>query len=149
MSSDGRRRTELAERRDGGRVVAVTGAYSFVGAELIKRLEADRRYAKILACDIRKPAFPLEKTQFHKIDLTMPAADADLSALFQREKVDTVVHAAFLSTPTHNNAWAHELESIGTMHVLNASGEAGVGKLVLFSTTLVYGASPLNPNFLY
>lgn len=130
------------------RIVAVTGAYSFVGAELIKRLEADRRYAKVLAIDVRKPTFPLSKTQFHKIDLTMPTADADLSALFKREGVDTVVHAAFLSTPTHNNAWAHELESIGTMHVLNAAGEAQVGKLVLFSTTLVYGASPTNPNFL-
>ncbi len=153
--SDGDKRarraaTALTERRvdPDARVVAVTGAYSFVGAELVKRLEMDRRYAKILAVDIRKPSFPLTKTQFHKIDLTMPAADADLAALFTREKVDTVVHAAFLSTPTHNSAWAHELESIGTMHVLNAAGEAQVAKLVLFSTTLVYGASPLNPNFL-
>src|SRR5260221_7953443 len=133
---------------DTGRVVAITGAYSFVGAELTRRLEADRRCAKILAVDVRKPTFPLTKTQFHKIDLTMPTADADLAALWKSQGVDTVVHAAFLSTPTHNTAWAHELESIGTMHVLNAAGEAGVRKLVLFSTTLVYGASPANPNFL-
>src|SRR6185312_11458371 len=103
------------------RVVAVTGAYSFVGAELIKRLERDRRYYKVLAIDIRKPTFAMSKTQFHKIDLTMPTADADLAAVWKREGVDTVVHAAFLSTPTHANAWAH---------------------------TVVYGAHPLNPNFL-
>ena len=131
-----------------GRVVAVTGAYSFIGAELIRRLEADRRYRRVLAIDVRKPTLPLSKTQFHKIDLTIPAADGDLAGVFAREQVDTVVHAAFLSTPTHNTAWAHELEAIGTMHVLNAAGEAGVRKLVQFSTTLVYGASPLNPNFL-
>src|SRR5947208_1258887 len=141
-------KSEMVERRDGGRVVAVTGAYSFVGAELIKRLEVDKRYAKVLACDIRKPTFPLSKTQFHKIDLTMPAADADLAGLFQRERVDTVVHAAFLSTPTHNYSWAHELESIGTMHVLNAVAECNVRKLVAWSQTVVYGAHPLNPNFL-
>src|SRR5438876_11999932 len=97
------------------RIVAVTGAYSYMGAELIKRLERDRRYYKVLAIDIRKPTFPMSKTQFHKIDLTLPTADADLAAIWKREGVDTVVHAAFLSTPTHANAWAHELESIGTM----------------------------------
>ncbi|MCA1663030.1 MAG: NAD-dependent epimerase/dehydratase family protein [Myxococcales bacterium] len=130
------------------RVVAVTGAYSFIGAELIKRLERDRRYYKVLAVDIRKPTFPMSKTQFHKIDLTMPTADADLAAIWKREGVDTVVHAAFLGTPTHANAWAHELESIGTMHVLNACAETAVRKLVVWSQTVVYGAHPLNPNFL-
>src|SRR6516225_9998417 len=74
------------------RVVAVTGAYSYIGAELIKRLERDRRYYKVLAVDIRKPTFPMSKTQFHKIDLTLPAADADLAAVWKREGVDTVVH---------------------------------------------------------
>jgi UDP-glucose 4-epimerase len=130
------------------RVVAITGAYSFIGAELIKRLERDRRYYKVLAVDIRKPSFPLSKTQFHKIDLTLPTADADLAAVWKREGVDTVVHAAFLSSPTHNNAWAHELESIGTMHVLNACAECQVRKLVVWSQTVVYGAHPANPNFL-
>ena len=75
----------------------------------------------------------MSKTQFHKIDLTLPTADADLAAIWKREGVDTVVHAAFLSTPTHANAWAHELESIGTMHVLNACAEtpgAQAGRLV-------------------
>ena len=130
------------------RVVAVTGAYSYIGAELIKRLERDRRFYKVLACDVRKPAFALHKTQFHKIDLTNPTADADLAELWRREGVDTVVHAAFLSAPTHAAAWAHELESIGTMHVLNAAAECAVHKLVCWSQTVVYGANPVNPNFL-
>jgi UDP-glucose 4-epimerase len=130
------------------RVVAVTGARGFVGAEVIKRLEEDRRYHKILALDVRKPDFPLDKTQFFKIDLTFPTADADVAAILEREGADTVLHAAFLSAPTHSSAWAHELEDIGTMHVLNACAEARIRKLVLSSTTLVYGAHPLNPNFL-
>src|SRR5262249_34180251 len=79
---------------------------------------------------------------------TLPTADADLASLLQREKVDTVLHAAFLSSPTHQVAWAHELEDIGTMHVLNACAEARIAKLVVSSTTLVYGPSPQNPNFL-
>jgi UDP-glucose 4-epimerase len=130
------------------RVVAITGARSFVGAESLKRLEEDRRYAKILAIDIRKPDFPLDRTQFFKVDLTLPTADADLADLLARERVDTLLHAAFLASPSHAAAWAHELEDIGTMHVLNACAEARVRKLILASTTMVYGAAPRNPNFI-
>ena len=130
------------------RVVAVTGARSFVGSETLKRLEEDRRYRKLIAFDLRKPDFPLDKTQFYKLDLTLPTADADMAAILEEEGVDTVVHAAFLAHPTQATAWAHELEDIGTMHVLNATAQARVRKFVLSSTTLVYGANPLNPNFL-
>jgi len=130
------------------RVVAVTGVRGFIGAEVLKRLEEDRRYARIIALDVRKPDFPLDKTLFFKIDLTLPSADADLATILQEEGVDTFVHAAFLTMPTHASSWAHELEDIGSMHVLNACAEAGVRKFVLASTTMVYGASPMNPNFL-
>ncbi|HKE00609.1 MAG TPA: NAD-dependent epimerase/dehydratase family protein [Planctomycetota bacterium] len=129
------------------RVVAVSGARSFAGAEIIRALEEDRRYAKILAVDIRKPD-ALDRTQFFKVDLTLPTADADLAELLADEGVDTFVHAAFLAAPTHATAWAHELEDVGTMHVLNACAEARVHKFVLASTTMVYGADPRNPNFI-
>src|SRR5688500_17239976 len=95
---DKRPRRELADRTldPEARCVAVTGARSFAGSEIIKRLEEDRRYAKVLAFDLRKPDFPLEKTQFYKIDLTLPTADADMAEILAREGVDTFVHAAFL-----------------------------------------------------
>ena len=130
------------------RVVAVTGAHGFIGGQLIRRLEEDPRYRTILALDIRKPIAPLDKTQFHRIDLTMPSADAEVAAVLRREGADTLVHAAFLHGPTHANAWAHELENIGTIHVLNAAAEVGLRKLVSWSLTAVYGAHASNPNYL-
>src|SRR5438067_746767 len=112
----GRRAPEPAPFDPERRVVAVTGAHSHVGSALLDRLEADPRYAKLLALDIRKPAALAQghgpgawkKTRYHKVDLTLPTADADLAEILRREGVDTFVHAAFLSTPTHNSGWAHE-----------------------------------------
>lgn len=130
------------------RVVAITGARSFLGSELIKRLEEDRRYARIIALDIRKPDLPLEKTEYRSLDLTEPTVGTELAQLIIDEGVDTLVHSAFLSYPTHATAWAHELEDIGTMHVVNACAEAQPARVVLVSTTMVYGARPTNPNFL-
>lgn len=129
------------------RVVAVTGAFSFVGVELLKRLEADGRFARLLALDIREPE-GLARTEFSRVDLTMPNAGAQVAEILREARADTLVHAAFLSGPTHNRTWAHEFEVIGTVHVLGACSEAGVRKIVHWSTTGVYGPHPLNPNFL-
>src|SRR3954451_21425408 len=132
-----------------GRVVAVTGACTYLGGELLRRLEEDPRYSRVLALDMRPPALaPGGKTEFVKIDLTQPTIDGELATLLQRHAIDTVVHGAFLSHPTHAHDWAHELEDVGTMHVLNACAEVAPARLVMVSTTLCYGAHPRNPNFL-
>ena len=132
-----------------GRIVAVTGACTYLGGELLRRLEEDPRYERVLALDIRPPALaPGGKTEFVKIDLTQPTIDGELATLLARNAVDTLVHGAFLSHPTHASEWAHELEDVGTMHVLNACAGVEPRRLVLVSTTLVYGAHPKNPNFL-
>jgi UDP-glucose 4-epimerase len=64
------------------------------------------------------------------------------------EQADTLVHLSFLSSPSHASAWAHELESVGTMHVLNAARRNNPRKLVMWSQTILYGAHPTNPGFL-
>ena len=132
-----------------GRVVAVTGACTFLGGELLRRLEEDPRCTRVLALDIRPPALaPGGKVEFIKIDLTQPTVDSELATLLGSFKVDTFVHGAFLSHPTHAAEWAHELEDVGTMHVLNACAGVEPRRLVMISPTLIYGAHPKNPNFL-
>ena len=71
-----------------------------------------------------------------------------MAEILAAEQVDTVAHLAFLSSPTHATAWAHELESVGSMHVAVAAGHAQVRKFVLWSLTWLYGARPSNPNFI-
>lgn len=142
-----RRKRALPVRDPEKRVIAVTGAYSFLGVELLRQLEQDPRYTQLLALDVREPE-GLSRTQFHRVDLTAPNAGAICADLLSSAHADTFVHAAFLSGPTHNGSWAHELEVIGTVHIVGACAQAGVRKLIHWSTTGVYGPHPENPNFL-
>lgn len=143
----------VAAARAKGQVVAVTGACTYIGGELIRHLEEDNAIERVIALDVRAPEIlggltGTSKVDFVKIDLTQPTVDGDLATLLSERKVDTFVHGAFLSHPTHAAEWAHELEDVGTMHVLNACAGVPPRRLVLVSTTLVYGAHPSNPNYL-
>ena len=131
-----------------GRVVTVTGASSFLGANLIGLLEEDPRVARVVAIDVKPPSTAQRKTRYYEVDFTQPTAEARLSEIFAAEQTDTLVHLAFLSSPSHATAFAHELESVGTRHVLVAARHARLRKVVMWSQTLLYGAQPTNPNFL-
>jgi UDP-glucose 4-epimerase len=128
--------------------VAVTGGASFLGRNLIGLLEEDDHVARIVSLDVERPSTAGTKTRVYDVDLTQPTAEERTAEILDAERVDTLVHLAFLASPTHATAWAHELESVGTMHVLNACRRTEVRKLILWSQTVLYGAHPTNPNFL-
>lgn len=157
-SKDGARETSMTDGRNdtmrvargprAKRTVALTGADAFLGRNLIGLLEDDDRVGRIVAFDVKNPPSAGRKTRFYKVDLTQPSVDARIAEVLAAEDVDTFLHLAFLSSPTHASAWAHELESVGTMHVLNACRERPVRKFAMWSQTILYGAAPSNPNFL-
>lgn len=128
--------------------IAITGAFGFIGSHLIPLLDADNRYSKIVAIDIKSPPISAKKLSYYNIDLTAPSAEAELSKIFKKEKVDTVLHLAFLSNPVSNVEWVHELESVGTFKLLNACSMSDIKRFIMWSTTMVYGAYPDNPNYL-
>ncbi|MDH5672442.1 MAG: NAD-dependent epimerase/dehydratase family protein [Myxococcales bacterium] len=131
-----------------GRSVAVTGANTFLGRNLVGLLEEDPTVARIVVLDVKNPASAGAKTCFYDTDLTAPGVDSTIAEILHAEAVDTVVHLAFVASPTQAVAWAHELESAGTMHLLAACRKHALRKLVVRSNVLVYGAHPSNPNFL-
>lgn len=126
----------------------MTGASSFLGANVIGLLEEDERIGRIVAIDIKPTSTAGKKTRSYEVDFTQPTAEARLAEVLAAERTDTLVHLAFPSSPSHATAWAHELESVGTMHVFFAARQAQVRKIVMWSQTLLYGAHPSNPNFL-
>ena len=144
----GGRPITAASRRNRRRAVALSGTDSFLGRNLVGWMEEDDSVGRIIALDVVPPRTAGPKTRYYDVDLTHPSADARMAEIFRAEDVDTVVHAAFLASPTHAAAYAHEVEAIGTIHLLNACREAQVRRFVLQSQTMVYGAHPDNPNFL-
>jgi len=128
--------------------IAVTGTASFLGGRLLRRLASERGADSVLAVDIAPPPLALQGVRHRMVDLTLPGADRRLVEVFREEHVESVFHAAFFTTPRRDESYAHELESIGTLHLSAAAAAAGVKRLVVRSFTAVYGARGQNPGLL-
>jgi len=129
-------------------VIAVTGLGTFVGRRMVERLLARSPHLRIVGLDQRRP-FRLDgRVGFHRIDLTEPTVDARIAEILERERVEAVLHAAFRNEPTPDVETDHEIETIGSLHVMHACAAAKVKRLVVSSSTMLYGPRPDNPNFL-
>ncbi len=138
----------MSPKKSRQKTIVLTGTAGFLGSSLLKSLEEDPHYNRIIAIDNRRPPFELKKAKFYRFDLTETLADSKLVELLKKEAVETFVHLAFPVSPPHNLEWAHELVSVGSMYILNACAALKVKKVIMASTAEVYGAHPTNPNFL-
>jgi len=128
--------------------IAITGLRTFLGQHLAQRLLGQGPGVNVVGIDLRRPYRFEGRVRWHRVDLTDPTADGTLAEVFERERVEAVVHAAFRSEPTSDLEYDHELETLGSLHVLNACAAVKVRRLVLASSTMLYGARPDNPQFL-
>jgi len=115
---------------------------------VIRRLLERAPGLRIVGLDHRRPYRLDPRVHFHRVDLTEPTADGRIAEILSKERADALVHTAFRTEPTPDLEMDHELETIGSRHVMNACAAAKVRRLVVASSTMVYGARPDNPNFL-
>ena len=130
------------------RSIAVTGLKTFVGSRLLRRVRESAPDARLVGVDLQRPYGLDPAVRFHALDLAEPTADGRLAEVLRAEGVEAVLHAAFRSRPRADLEGDHEFETIGTLHLLHACASAGVRRLVVASTSMVYGPRPDNPNFL-
>jgi UDP-glucose 4-epimerase len=128
--------------------IAITGAASFLGARLLRRLVEQRGARSVVVVDVTHPPAALHNVGYHLVDLTLPGADRKLVEVLRDEGVKTVIHTAFFTDPRRDTSYSHELESIGTMNLMGGCTAAGVQHVVQRSFTAVYGAHGRNPAFL-
>jgi len=130
------------------RSIAITGLRSFVGKRVLRRVREAEPEVQVHGIDLQRPYGLDPAVRFHAVDLADPTSDGRLAELLQKEGVEAVLHAAFRSQPRADVEADHELETIGTLHLLHACAAARVRRLVLASSTMLYGPRPDNPNFL-
>ncbi|MDQ1744193.1 MAG: UDP-glucose 4-epimerase [Pseudonocardiales bacterium] len=130
------------------RVVLVTGISRYLACRLAGRLSADPAIDRIIGVDTVPPARAdldlLGRTEFVRADIRNPL----ISRVISQAGVDTVVHASVTATPhgAGGRTPMKELNVIGTMQLLAACQNSDtVRRLVVKSSTAVYGTSPRDP----
>ncbi len=130
------------------RVVLVTGISHYLACRLAGRLSADPAIDRIIGVDTVPPSRAdlglLGRTEFVRADIRNPL----IAKVISQTEVDTVVHASVTATPhgAGGRTPMKELNVIGTMQLLAAcQNSESVRRLVVKSTTAVYGTSPRDP----
>ncbi|MDH6540683.1 SDR family oxidoreductase [Streptomyces lavendulae] len=125
-----------AEPRRRSPVIAVTGAASGVGAALVARLAESDEVKQVVAIDERRG--DCASAQWHVLDVRDPAIAEKLRG------ADVVVHLA-LDLDLETDPAARTAYNVrGTQTVLTAAAAAGVHRVVLCTSAMVYGALPDN-----
>ena len=106
--------------------IAITGAASFLGERFLRRLIREGQGDDLVVIDVAEPPLSEGAIRFRKIDLTEPASDQAMLDQLKADEVETLVHLAFFTGPRRDTTNAHELESIGTLAVLQWAPGAGV-----------------------
>ena len=127
--------------------VAITGGAGFLGSRLVKALALTEEW-DIVVLDLAPGSNAPAEVRHRFLDLNLPHADGTVYRILKDEEPDVVVHLAAIRSPSLDTTYSHELNSLGALHVLAAAGEAKIPKIVMGSTTMVYGARGDNPNFL-
>ncbi|MFC0599627.1 SDR family oxidoreductase [Streptomyces palmae] len=117
-------------------VVAVTGAAAGVGALLTRRLAESDEIKQVVAIDERRGETP--EAHWHVLDVRDPVIAEKLRG------VDVVVHLAVDLDLETDPAARTAYNVRGTQTVLTAAAAAGVRRVVLCTSAMVYGALPDN-----
>lgn len=126
------------------RRVLITGVSRYLGGRLATILQADPDVEKVIGVDTVPPRGDLGRTEFVRADIRNPL----IGKVIATTGVDTVVHLNVIATPLSagGRVAMKEINVIGTMQLLAACQKApSVSKLVVKSTTAVYGSSPKDP----
>ena len=127
-----------------GQRVLITGISGHLAGKLARRLEEDPGVDYVVGTGLEEPSADLERTEYVRADIRNPL----VVKVLQTTEVDTVVHLNILATPqgAGGRMQMKELNVIGTMQLLGACQRAEtVTKLVMKSSTAVYGADPRDP----
>jgi UDP-glucose 4-epimerase len=127
-----------------GRIVLVTGVSRYLGGQFARRLSAEPDVERVIGVDVIPPAHDIGDSGFVRADIRNPV----IGRIIEHAGVDTVVHMSVIATPigAGGRVSMKEINVIGTMQLLAACQRApSLKRLVVKSTSAVYGSSPRDP----
>jgi UDP-glucose 4-epimerase len=127
-----------------GQVVLVTGVSRYLGGRMAQILTHDPAVERVIGVDVVAPRQDIGGAEFVRADIRNPI----ISKVIDAAGVDTVVHMGVIATPMQagGRMSMKEINVIGTMQLLAACQKSPtVRKLVVKSTSSVYGAGPKDP----
>ena len=125
------------EDRGRGPVVAVTGAARGLGHALTARLAASPRIGRVIAIDGHRG--DATGVTWRVVDIRDPALAGRLAG------VDVVLHTDLDLAPDSDQRSRRAFNVRGAQTVLTAAAAGRVGRVVLVTSAMVYGARPDNP----
>lgn len=126
------------------KVVLVTGVSRYLGGRMARILTEDPQIERVVGVDVVPPQMDIGGAEFVRADIRNPI----IAKVINAAEVDTVVHMGVLATPLQagGRMSMKEINVIGTMQLLAACQKApSVTKLVVKSSSSVYGAGPKDP----
>ena len=126
------------------RVILVTGVSRWLGGRVAALLASQPSIDTVIGVDVVPPKAALPGVEFVRADIRNPI----IAKVITSSAVDTVVHMNVIATPlgAGGRSAMKEINVIGTMQLLAACQKApSVRRLVVKSTTAVYGSSPQDP----
>jgi UDP-glucose 4-epimerase len=124
-----------------GERVLITGISGSLGRLVARRLLG---HFAVLGVDRNGwPGHPAD-VQMHLLDLRK----RKFEDIFRTERPDAIVHYAFVRHFRGDPEARHEVNVLGTRRLLEFAAEYGVKRIVVVSSSYVYGALPENPTFL-
>src|SRR2546423_7552314 len=124
--------------------VMIAGISRHLGAKLAQRLEQDPEVEYVAGVDLEEPELDLERTEFIRADVRNPL----IAKVLQATEVDTLVHLSIIATPTRvgGRSAMKEINVMGSLQLFAACQKAPkLEKVVMKSSTAVYGSSPKDP----
>ncbi|MGD0276553.1 MAG: NAD-dependent epimerase/dehydratase family protein [Syntrophales bacterium] len=131
---------------ESGKTVGITGSFGYIGKRLLKRLEQNTEFQKVVCFDIA-PAPPNLPDRFEYRQCDVRDGEKLLS-LFRDAGINTVIHLAFIAYPTRDPGFEFDVDVKGMKNVLRACRETGVSKLVVASSDCAYGFFEGAPDYL-
>jgi nucleoside-diphosphate-sugar epimerase len=120
-----------------GPVVAITGAARGLGLALTCRLAASSQVSRVVAIDSQRG--DVNGVTWRIVDVRDPALARRIA------DVDVVVHTDLDLSPESDTRTRRAFNVRGAQTVLTAAAAGGVGRVILVTSAMVYGAEPDNP----